>query len=210
MHDYKTILKYLSEGKSQRFTASVLKISRNTVSDVIETAEGISLDYEKVRDLSNEEIEKLLYPDSTNEFSAYLLPDYEVVHAELLKPGVTLQLLWEEYVESARSVNRPFYHRSYFFEQYKNYVSRNSLTMHISHKPGDRLQVDWDGKKLYVNDRYTGEVNEAYIFVATLPFSMKSYVRACPNMKIDEWIKCHIEAFTYFEGVTRLLIPDNL
>jgi len=82
--------------------------------------------------------------------------------------------------------------------------------MHINHKPGDRLQVDWDGKKLYVNDRYTGEVNEANIFVATLPFSMKSYVRACPNMKIDEWIRCHIEAFRYFEGVTRLLVPDNL
>ena len=210
MHDYKTILKYLSEGKSQRFTASVLKISRNTVSDIIETAAGISLDYERAKDLSNEEIEKLLYPDSTNEFSAYLLPDYEAIHAELLKPGVTLQLLWEEYVESARSVNRPFYHRSYFFEQYKNYVSRNSLAMHINHKPGDRLQVDWDGKKLYVNDRYTGEVNEANIFVATLPFSMKSYVRACPNMKIDEWIRCHIEAFRYFEGVTRLLVPDNL
>ena len=88
MHDYKTILKYLSEGKSQRFTASVLKISRNTVSDINETAAGISLDYERARDLSNEEIEKLLYPDSTNEFSAYLLPDYEAIHAELLKPGV--------------------------------------------------------------------------------------------------------------------------
>ena len=53
MHDYKTILKYLSEGKSQRFTASVLKISRKTVSDVIETAEGISLDYEKADSASS-------------------------------------------------------------------------------------------------------------------------------------------------------------
>ena len=49
MHDYKTILKYLSEGKSQRFTASVLKISRNTMSDIIETAAGISLDYERAK-----------------------------------------------------------------------------------------------------------------------------------------------------------------
>ena len=51
MHDYKTILKYLSEGKSQRFTASVLKISRNTVTDIIETVVSISLNFEKARNL---------------------------------------------------------------------------------------------------------------------------------------------------------------
>ena len=210
MQDYKTILKYLSESKSQRFIASVLRISRNTVSDVAVTAAGILLDYEKAKDLNNEEIEKLLYQDKTNEFSSYLLPDYETIHKELLKPGVTLQLLWKEYVESAKSMNKPFYHRSYFFDQYRNYVSSNSLTMHISHKPADKMQVDWDGKKLYVTDRYTGQVSEAYIFVATLPFSMKSFVRACPDMKIEEWIRCHNEAYRYFDGVTRLLIPDNL
>lgn len=210
MHDYKTILKYHYEGKSQRFIASILKMSRNTVSDIINTAESISLDSVKADTLSNEEIYRLLYPDTRSEFTTYLVPDYETIHKELLKPGVTLQLLWEEYVESARSLNRPFYHRSYFFEQYKNYVSRNSLTMHINHKPGDKMQVDWDGKTLCVTDRNTGEVSIAYVFVATLPFSMKSYVRACPNMKIDEWIICHIEAYKYFDGVSRLLIPDNL
>ena len=54
MQDYKTILKYLSESKSQRFIASVLRISRNTVSDVAVTAAGILLDYEKAKDLKRE------------------------------------------------------------------------------------------------------------------------------------------------------------
>ena len=90
MQDYKTILKYLSESKSQRFIASVLRISRNTVSDVAVTAAGILLDYEKAKDLNNEEIEKLLYPDKTNEFSSYLLPDYETIHKELLSDPYAL------------------------------------------------------------------------------------------------------------------------
>ena len=85
-----------------------------------------------------------------------------------------------------------------------------TITMHISHKPGDKMMVDWDGKTLEVKSRTTGEISPAYLFVATLPFSMKTYVRACPNMKEDEWIRCHIEAYKYFGGVTRLLIPDNL
>ena len=72
------------------------------------------------------------------------------------------------------------------------------------------MMVDWDGKTLEVKSRTTGEISPAYLFVATLPFSMKTYVRACPNMKEDEWIRCHIEAYKYFGGVTRLLIPDNL
>ena len=61
-----------------------------------------------------------------------------------------------------------------------------------------------------VFDRYTGESIKAYLFEATLPFSMLCYVQACPTMKIADWIDCHINAYSYFEGVTRLLVPDNL
>ena len=30
------------------------------------------------------------------------------------------------------------------------------------------------------------------------------------EMKINDWVDCHIQAYRYFGGVTRLLIPDNL
>jgi len=29
-------------------------------------------------------------------------------------------------------------------------------------------------------------------------------------MKLENWLACHIHAYEYFGGVTRLLIPDNL
>lgn len=210
MHDYKKVLQLNHEGKSQRMIASLMKISRHTISDILKTSELLGITYEASTKMSNEEIYNFLYPDQVNDFTAYLPPDYKKIHEELLKPGVTLSLLWLEYQEEAKSLGKPFYHRSYFFEQYKKYVSKNNLTMHISHKPGDKMMVDWDGKTLEVKSRTTGEISPAYLFVATLPFSMKTYVRACPNMKEDEWIRCHIEAYKYFGGVTRLLIPDNL
>lgn len=59
--------------------------------------------------------------------------------------------------------------------------------MHINHKPGDKMMVDWNGTRMYVYDRYTGEAIPAYLFEATLPFSMYSYVQACPSMKINDW-----------------------
>ena len=29
-------------------------------------------------------------------------------------------------------------------------------------------------------------------------------------MKLENWLNCHVHAYEYFGGVTRLLIPDNL
>lgn len=210
MRNYKEVLRLYTEGKSQRDIAAIIHMSRHTISDILKTTQLLGITNEVSKNLSNEDIEKLLYPDATNDFTVYVQPDFKKIHEELLKPGVTLNLLWLEYQEEAKSIGRPFYHRSYFFEQYGKYVSKNQLTMHINHKPADRMMVDWDGKTLEVHSRTTGEVDKAYLFVATLPFSMKTFVRACPNMKEDEWIRCHIEAYKYFGGVTRLLVPDNL
>lgn len=36
------------------------------------------------------------------------------------------------------------------------------------------------------------------------------YAEICINMKLDTFINCHVHAYKYFGGVTRLLIPDNL
>ena len=210
MHDYKTILRYQAQGLSIRKSAELLSASRNTVSDILKLCETVGMTYEKSLCLTNEEIYRQLYPDKADGFNIYVVPDFEYIHKELTRPGVTLSLLWEEYVEQAKKMGRPFYHRSYFFEMYGKYVSENKLTMHICHKPGDRMQVDWDGKTMEVHDRCTGEVYTAYIFVATLPFSMKCFVKACPDMQTKNWISCHIEAYEYFEGVTRILVSDNL
>lgn len=107
-------------------------------------------------------------------------------------------------------MNYPFYQYSYFCERYRDYVKKHNLTMHINHKPGDKIMVDWNGTHMIIHDRYTGEEIPAYLFEATLPFSMYSYVQACSSTKIHDWIDCHVQAYRCFDGVTGLLIPDNL
>ena len=210
MSDNKAILKLHFRGYSQRQIAESVKASRkNTVSPVIKAATAMKLSLEQIVDLSEDELNALLFPEKLF-IPEYVQPDYEYCHKELMKDGVTLSLLYEEYVAQCRSAKKPFYKRTQFFDKYAGYVKKHRLTMHINHKPGDRVMVDWDGTTMEVCDEYTGEITTAYLFVGTLPFSMLSYVQACPTMKVHDWIDCHIRMFEYFDGVPRLLVPDNL
>lgn len=209
MRDIKKILEFRFLGKSQRFIAKSLRISRNTVSDVFAAANQKELYWSQARNMDEIQIQEYLF-GMDNLDLVYQMPDFEYIHKELLKPGVTLKMLWNEYVDRCRSVSKPAYQSSNFYRLYADYVKKNNLTMHISHKPGDRMMVDWDGKTAEVIERYTGEITKAYLFVAVLPFSMYAYVQACPSMDSSQWIDCHINAFHYFGGAPRLLVPDNL
>lgn len=210
MRDIKKILEMRSQNYSQRQIASALKISRDTVRKIFNSADSKKICWSSIQDLTESNVQKLLFDDDMKISLSIKQPDFDYVHKELLKPGTTIKLLWEEYADACQSACVPFYQYSYFCEKYRDHVQKNNLTMHINHKPGDKLMVDWNGTQMIVFDQYTGEMIPAYLFEATLPFSMYSYVRACPSMKIGDWIDCHIHAFQYFKGVTRLLIPDNL
>ena len=72
------------------------------------------------------------------------------------------------------------------------------------------MQVDWAGTTIPYYDRVTGEATDSYLFAAVLPCSCYAYVEACDDMKTTNWLLCHVHAYQYFGGVTRLLIPDNL
>ena len=68
--------------------------------------------------------------------------------------------------------------------------------------------VDWVGTTLPLYDKLTGKSCKVYLFVATLPFSMYSFAKACLTMKEEDWINVHISMYEYFGASTRLIIPD--
>ena len=82
--------------------------------------------------------------------------------------------------------------------------------MHLNHKPGEVMQVDWAGDTAAVIDTDTGEIIPAYVFVATLPYSAYSYVEAFFSMNQESWTTAHVNAYKYFGGVTRIIQCDNL
>ena len=97
-----------------------------------------------------------------------------------------------------------------FCKGYSEYVTRNSLTNHLTHKPGMVCEVDWSGSTMSITSKDTGEIIKVYLFVATLPYSQYSYVEPCLNMKQDTWLKCNVNMFEYFGGSTVRIICDNL
>lgn len=99
---------------------------------------------------------------------------------------------------------------SQFCKLYHDYVNQHHLTMYIRYKPGDKLMVDWTGTPLPLFNKLTGKSCKVYLFVATLPFSMYCFAKACLTMKEEDWINVHISMYDYFGVSTRLLISDNL
>ena len=77
-------------------------------------------------------------------------------------------------------------------------------------KSGDTFEVDWAGNTMPIYDKVTGEQIDAYIFVGVLPCNCYAYVEAFPSMVTENWITAHVNAYDYFGGVTRIVIPDNL
>lgn len=139
-----------------------------------------------------------------------MLPDFPRIHRELAQKGVTLSLLWTEYCADAAAAGKTPYMSTQFNDLYHKWAKVSKATMRIQRKPGDTLEVDWAGKTIDIYDRVTGESTPAYLFVGALSCSGLIYAEACSDMKSENFIACHVHAYEYFGGSTRLLIPDNL
>ena len=87
---------------------------------------------------------------------------------------------------------------------------QNNLTGRISHKPGERCEVDWSGTDMHYIDTQTGELIKVHLFVATLPYSQYSYVEPCLKMDMDSFLRCHVHMYEYFGGVPTRTVCDNL
>ena len=151
----------------------------------------------------------MFYPNRGNN-EGRKLPDYEYIYNELAKPGVTLSLLWAEYCAKCETEHTIPYQHTQFNDKYHAYAASKKVTLRIKHKPGEAMEVDWGGDTLTVCDIASGSDIPAYVFVAVLPCSLYGYAEAFPDMKSNHWIEAHVHAYSFFGGVTRILIPDNL
>lgn len=208
MTQYREILRLHSQGISQRSIACSVGCSRNTVASAICRAQEDGLSWPLSAEMTDAKLQKLLHVEPAT--GPYKQPDYEQVHREMAKSGVTLSLLWSEYCERCRqSGDVPFMYTQ-FCKYYRDYAAVNKATMHIERKPGEQMEVDWAGQTLNIIDSITGEIIPAYVFVAVLSCSGYAYVEAFLKQDQEAWISAHINAYRHFGGVTRILVPDNL
>jgi transposase len=123
---------------------------------------------------------------------------------------MTLSILWEEYYTTCSVAGKRPYLYSRFCELYHIWCEEHDVTATKRHVPGDLGEFDWAGQTMEVKSPYSDEVLTAYLFVACLPYSQKTFVRAYSDMTMDSWITAAAMALEFFGGTPRLLTIDNL
>ncbi len=79
----------------------------------------------------------------------------------------------------------------------------------VETEPGEIAQVDF----VYAGKRYDPErgiLRKTWLFVMSLGFSRHMFCELVFDQKIETWVRLHAQAFEYFGGVPRVIVPDNL
>jgi len=208
--EIKKVLELNSNNISQNSMEKNFHISKKSSRKILLRAKELNVSYEDVKDIAYDELVMIFFPEIENKQKLYGKPDYEKCQKELVKTGVTLKLLWQEYCDVCESKGLMHFWYGKFCKDYHEYVGINNVTNHLIHKPGQKIEVDWSGKTMRITDEITGTKYKAYLFVATLPYSQYSYVEATLNMKQSTWINCNVNMFNFIGGVTRTVVCDNL
>ncbi len=190
-----------------RKIAQALSISKSAVNLYIAEFRACGLSYQDISNLTDSKLSELFSNRKRGCQKYKKLEDrFPYFAKELKRRGVTLKRLWEEYI-----VDNP---GSYSYPRltwhYRVWRQADKATMHMEHKAGDKMFVDFAGETLFVVDRKTGEKTEVEVFIAILGASQRSYIEAVKSQKSQCWIRANENAFHEFGGVTAAIVPDNL
>jgi transposase len=181
-------------------------VSSGAVSGLLARATVTGLDWARVQTLDDAALEALLYCRSEQGADLRTAPDPKYIHVERKKPGVTLELLHLEYLEK----NPNGYRYTQFCELYRRWVKSHRLSMRQVHRAGEKLFVDYSGKKPCIVDPKTGVVTEVELFVAVLGASNYTYAEATRTQRSADFIGAHVRCFEFLGGVPRDVVPDQL
>jgi transposase len=195
-------------GLQQDQIARSCSIGQATVHRYLEKAAAARVTWPLPDDLDERRLDELLFPKRPLSTPSQPRPglDFAQLHTQLqTHKHLTLQLLWEEY----RETQPDGYGYSRFCELYQRWSRSRDVVLRQDHNPGEKTFVDWAGDTVGIYDRESGEVTPASIFVAVLGASTYTFARAALSQNLANWIDCHVRAFEFFQGVTKLLVPDN-
>jgi len=193
-------------GLSNREISRSLSVSHSTVNDLLGRFQVAGMAWPLPEDVDEAALEAVLYSGNTGKSRRRPEPDWNQVHRELSRKGVTLQLLWFEYKERYPDG----YQYSQFCERYRFWSGKLDLVMRQEHRAGEKVFVDYAGQKVPVTDPRTGQVSEVPVFVAALGASSYTYVEVTAAEDLRSFIGAHCRAFEFFGGVPEVVIPDNL
>lgn len=209
MSKVRKVIQLYSQGRSKLFISKYLSLSRNTVKKYIALYHMFDFSPEEIKHKSDLELEALFINNKEPDMSPKiknLYTFFPYMERELKKVGVTKLSMWKEYITK----HPDGFKSSQFCEYYKRWGKKVNPVMHMDHKAGDKMFVDYAGKTLEIVNPATGEVQEVQFFVAILGASQYTYAEVSPSQKKEDFITSIENALHYFKGVPAAIVPDNL
>ena len=208
MKKVRLIIRLYTEGVSKKTISEKSGCSRNTVKKYIRQYIALGMPFEELNKLNNTLLEQLFKSETpaTNVKLEILRSYFPEMEKALKRKGVTREQLWRKYI----SEHPDGYRLSQFKEYYNRWRKQSNGVMHIEHKAGDKMYVDYAGDRLEIVNTDTGEIRQVEVFVAILGASQLTYVDASLSQKKEDFIQSCENALHYFGGVPQAIVTDNL
>lgn len=209
MSDIKQLLRLHQQGTPKKSIAKTLTMSKNTVKVYLEKLKLLKADIPSLLELDDIELEAKFHagnPAYKDERYEQLKLNLSYYEKELKRIGVTRKLLHDEY--------RMSYPQGYGYTQFCYHLNQQlearKPSMVLQHRAGEKMFIDFAGKKLSYIDKETGEIISCPVFVACLPYSDYCFAIALRSQGIEDFIYALTCALEHFRGVPQMLVPDNL
>ena len=204
----KQLLLLKSKGVSNRKIARETSVDRNTVNEYVIKLQSSDKSYAALLKLSEVELQSLFPSKEAIDKERYekLLTLFPGYLNELKKPGCTRLTLWHTY----QNEHKDHYSYSQFCLLFSHWQDSKKISGKLTHISGDKLYIDYTGKKLQIVDKTTGDVQDVEVFVAILPASQYTYVEASRDQTRESLVKSVSNALSWIGGVPQSIVPDNL
>ena len=193
-------------GLSHRAIAQACAVGLGTVTTYLQRVAAAGLSWPLPDDMDDAALEARVFArPAVRSARDRVVPDWSQLHQELKKPGVTLSLLWLEY----RARHPAGYGYSQFCERYRRWARALKPSMRQVHRAGEKLFVDFSGKRPSLVDATTGEVVVVELFVGVLGASGLIYAEATRSQDLAAWVGAHVRMVEYFGGSPAIWVPGQ-
>ena len=206
----KRMLQLLDAGRSMNEICRELNMSKRTVHSYKQRIAGTGVPLTSLRKLEDAQLNSILQPQSSvpqpDERKEVLDKDLENYLREWKKPYVSVLLLWEEY----RRDNPNGYQYTQFKKYLKEYKKSKDLSYHNVYNPGEEMQIDYAGDKLYYRDKDSGTWIEVVVLCCIMPYSNKAFAMGALDATQENLFHCLSKCLSYYGRVPRIAKSDNM
>ena len=204
----KQILLKIQQGHSKKGIVRDLGLSKNTLRRYIQLIQGSGYPPEQLIAMDDPKLEQILNQktavnrDHFNDIEEL----FPWIKEELRRTGVNRFVLWGEY----RKRYPAGYSYSQFCWHFQQWLKAQSASMIMEHEPGDKIFIDFAGKRLKYHDRETDKDIEVEFFAGLLGHSQLSFACAVESQGSEDFLSACRHMLEYFGGSTRAIVSDNL